>query len=338
MPSLEPVLEVYARLYPALADWSPPFRLLHAIQDVRNGTSVEDAAKAKRFRPAKLEPLLAGGDPIKILFGHSWAECGDDHPKSKAARKSLGQMVLGHVAERVFEALYKREIGNDDLVLEDSRETRNETDYRVLDANRHPVFRINIKFHGTLFRKAEELVGLDPEDCFALATYKIWQGHKKNELEKLPYVFLVVSAPELSGETVGQSIPDDFARLSTLLRASVGVNDLRKRDVEDAMAKVLIGPDAPAAFVPIRDHIVTTLEAADWRALSAERAKRLVHKLLFERVFAVRVRGFAQNYRNAELDMHFSLTQDMTTLHDFLSVYTKGGLHALTSQLARGDI
>lgn len=337
MPSLEPVMEVYEHLYPASAEWKRPFKILDGIRQIRNGAALEAVAKTLRVRPAKLEPLLVG-DPVKTFLGTAYQEASDDHPKSKAARKNLGQMVLGHVAERVFEQLYKNEIGNDDLVLEDSRTSRNETDYRVMDANKHPVFRINIKFHGTQFRKAKDLVGLEPEDCFALATYKIWQGHKKNEAEKLPYVFLVVSAPELSGETVGQAIPDRFARFATILRASVGVDGLGKRDLEDAMALSLIGDATAPEFVPVRDNIVAKLAVADWRALSAERAKRLVHSLLFERVFAVRVRGFAQNYRNAELDMHFSLKNDMTSLHDFLKVYTDGGLHALTSQLARGDI
>ena len=47
------------------------------------------------------------------------------------------------------------------------------TDYRVLNGGGRQVFRLNIKFHGTLFGKAPELVGLDSEDCFPLATYKI---------------------------------------------------------------------------------------------------------------------------------------------------------------------
>ncbi len=37
--------------------------------------------------------------------------------------------------------------------------------------------------------KAAELVGLDPSDCFALATYKIYQGLQKQEEEVLPYLF-----------------------------------------------------------------------------------------------------------------------------------------------------
>jgi hypothetical protein len=53
-------------------------------------------------------------------------------------------------------------------------------------------------------------------------------------------------------------------------------------------------------------------------------------------VFAVRVRAFARNYRNAELDMHFSLEQDLTRLEDFLELLKTHGLHGLTARLERG--
>ena len=38
----------------------------------------------------------------------------------------------------------------------------------------------------------------------------------------------------------------------------------------------------------------------------------------FERVFALRVRGFAPRFPGAALDMHFSLSPDLTPLHRFL--------------------
>jgi hypothetical protein len=88
----------------------------------------------------------------------------------------------------------------------------------------------------------------------------------------------------------------------------------------------------------VAESIVPQLEAADWRVLSAAKADRLLRDLLFDRVYAVRVRGFAQNYRNAELDMHFSLSGDLTTLHDFLRIYKDSGLHGLTSHLSRALI
>jgi hypothetical protein len=34
-------------------------------------------------------------------------------------------------------------MGTDELILEDARDARNETDYRVLNGQRRPVFRIN---------------------------------------------------------------------------------------------------------------------------------------------------------------------------------------------------
>jgi hypothetical protein len=246
-------------------------------------------------------------------------------------------LVLGRMAEQVFERRYRREVGSEDLVLEDSRKDRNDTDYRVLNGRGRPVFRINIKFHGTLFRRAQELVSLDPEDCFALATYKIYQGLSKEGSERLPYVFLVVSAPNVTGAAVGEEIPDDVARFATVIRAAVGVSGLKKRDVEDRIVSHLVGT-SEGGFAVVRDRIVDELEQSDWRAISATKASLLLREFLFQRVYAVRVRGFAQNYRNAELDMHFSLSTDLTPLHQFFEIYKDGGLHLLASKLSRGDI
>jgi len=338
MPSLAPVLAVVSRLYPDLAAAPPPFRLLHSVARVRAGEAADTVARDLQLQRAAVTSLVGAADPVLAKFGCSYADAGPENPKHAAARRGLGQMLLGHVAERVFEQLYKREIGTEDLVLEDSREERTDTDYRVLNGRGRPVFRINIKFHGTLFRKSLELVGLPPDDCFALATYKIWQGLRKEEQESLPYVFLVVSVPELTGEAVGGLVPEGFARLATIVRAARDVSGLKKRDVEDGMVAVLVGDDVPSDFRETRADIIAKLEAASWRALSAKRADRLLRDLLFERVYAVRVRGFAQNYRNAELDMHFSLSRDLTTLHDFLQVYKDGGLVLLTSKLSRGEI
>jgi len=80
------------------------------------------------------------------------------------------------------------------------------------------------------------------------------------------------------------------------------------------------------------------IEAADWYALSARRADRLLRDKLFDRVYAVRVRAFARNYRNAELDMHFSLTKDLTPLKTFLASAKERGLHGLAVDLERGEI
>lgn len=222
------------------------------------------------------------------------------------------------------------------LYLEDAREARNETDYRVLNGQRRPVFRINIKFYGTLFRNARDLVGLDPEDCFALATYKIHQGLQKHESERLPYVFVIVGVPGLTGASVGAAVPEDLAHLVSLVHASTGVPG--KRAIEERVVASLTDAEQPEPFRTELTRFREEIEAAEWYALSARRAARLLREKLFERVYAVRVRAFARNYRNAELDMHFSLAQDLTPLKVFLTSARERGLHGLAVDLERGEI
>ena len=85
----------------------------------------------------------------------------------------LGGLLLGRCAELAFERIYKTEMESDEFELRDLREGRTDTDYRLYNGRGRPIYRINIKFHGAQFRQAREWVGLEPRDCFALATYKI---------------------------------------------------------------------------------------------------------------------------------------------------------------------
>ena len=224
-------------------------------------------------------------------------------------------------------------MGTTELVLEDDRSSRSDTDFRVLNGERRRVFRINIKYHGSPFRRAQELVGLEPEDCFALATYKIHLAIKKQEAESLPYVFVVVGVPSMTGEQVGQAFPEDLTQLTRLIQLS---NVSGKRDVEDDVVRFLLGTKAEETSAIA--GFAKRIGEAPWRVLSARRADLLLRKLLFDRVYAVRVRGFARNYRNAELDMHFSLKQDLTPLEEFLVLLKEHGLHGLSVRLERGSV
>ena len=72
------------------------------------------------------------------------------------------------------------------------------------------------------------------------------------------------------------------------------------------------------------------------RAL-ARRADKLLRELLFERVFALRMRGFARVFGGAELDMHFSLSKDLIPLKQFLATLREGGPQRVTTLMERGD-
>ena len=164
-------------------------------------------------------------------------------------------------------------------MLEDDRGSRNETDYRVLNGQRRPVFRINIKFYGTLFRNAQDLVGLEPEDCFALATYKIYQGLQKHESERLPYVFVIVGVPGLTGASVGVASPRTWCTWSLWSMRRLGVPG--KRAIEERIVAHLHRYDQREPFRTDLVRFREEIHAAEWYALSARRADQLLEGQAF---------------------------------------------------------
>jgi hypothetical protein len=328
------VLETVADLVDAIrrvysdAPLPRPFRLLEII----TGSATESEGVV-RVQKSRLHALRQAPDPILEALGCELVVARADQALARS-RRIIGQLLLGQIAERAFEKIYKTTMGTDDLHLEDDTKTRNETDYRVVNGHQRPVFRINIKFHGTLFRNATDLVKLEPTDCFALATYKIYQGLQKQEREVLPYLFAIVGVPGLTGAAVGAAIPEDLAHLGAVVQSARKLQG--KRGVEEAIVAYLSQHSADGPFRTMVLDLISQIESAEWRIISARKADQLLRNMLFERVYAVRVRSFARNYRNAELDMHFSISQDLTRLAEFLSLIKNTGLHGVTGHLERG--
>jgi hypothetical protein len=221
-------------------------------------------------------------------------------------------------------------MNRNDLILRDLREGRTDTDYRLHNGRGRPIYRVNIKFHGSQFRRAPEMVGLDSSDCFALATYKIHSAIEKQKQEGLPYFFAIVGVPNLTGESAGRDIPPLLVETVALIdQAPKGKS---KRDLEDAVVEGLVNKSNPV-FKKTLERILS----ADWYVLSARRADKLLRELLFDRVFALRMRGFARVFRGAELDMHFSLSKDLIPLKQFLATLREGGPQRVTTLMERGD-
>lgn len=324
---LNGLISVAREIYPS--DLPRPLGLVEAALRVRSGENHREVARSLSSTPRRMEQLAASADPLQDVLHTTLAEGLQAMPR---AREVVGQLLLGEIAEQAFVEMYRDIMGTSDLKLQDDRGARGDTDYRVLNGQGRPVFRINIKFHGSRFQKAPELVGLDSEDCFALATYKIWQGLQKHEKEALPYVFVIVGVSGLRGADAGQVIPEEMAHLLGVVHAARGIPG--KRAIEEHVVAHLLSLLAqPGDEI---QRFKKEVRAADWYALSARKADKLLRNKLFERVFAVRVRGFARNYRNAELDMHFSLAEDLTPLADFLRSARERGLHGLAVELERG--
>ena len=226
----------------------------------------------------------------------------------RRAKQGIAQMILATMAEQHFEYQATETLGEHGFYIEDDRVGRTDTDYRVIDQARRPLVRINIKFHGTLFREAREYVGLEPNDCFALAAYKIHGALRRQNEERLPYVFLVISVPALPREAIAQGISDDLAWLAA-------VSD---RTTEEAIVWRL-------GREPWADAMREDVRNGEFRVISARRASDLMRNRLFDRVHALRLRGFNRVFRGAEINMHLSLSTEMIPSGTFWTCLRPGG-------------
>ncbi len=310
--------------------WPSPFHALEGCYSLRKGwNQVRRQGASVRLR-SRIVGLLDVGDPVGRLLGVSATNVTEQH--RAAARRGLAQLLLGRAAELAFEDIYRVELDTQEFELVDLREGRTDTDYRLLNGRKRPIYRINIKFTGSTFRRAPELVGLTPDDCFPLATYKIFNALRKQEEEHLPYIFLGVFVRTLNVDSIGNYIPTLYIDFLGLLQLSEK-NGLPRRAVEDRAVDRMVRDRSQAfdlAFAPIRQ--------ATWYVLSARKADILLRQLLFERVYALKIRGFAQQFRGAELDMHFSLARDLVPLSQFFDILRDEGQTMVASMLERGTI
>lgn len=308
--------------------WPKPFHILQGLEMIAAGASAADAAKSVRTTTKILTSLSGIAHPEYELLGIKPSGLTSDDRKK--AGVILGQLLIGQAAEIAFENIYRSGIGPGvEFKLVDLREGRSDTDYRVLNGRDRPIYRVNIKFSGSTFRRAVEMVGLQPDDCFPLATYKIFGALQKQEKEHLPYIFAIVCVPALSAVSIQDQLPTGFVEIVALVSKSERVSG--KRNFEDKVVELIVAQNSPA-FRAVYDQI----RNAEWYVLSARKADKLLRELLFERVFAMKIRGFAQQFRSAELDMHFSLKGDLVTLGEFLRILKDEGQTKLASLLERG--
>lgn len=266
--------------------------------------------------------LLVWLESINSEGLHVWLKKPEVTPERMArARAGLAQMLVGTIAEEHFESISKQIIGDQGYQIQDERVGRTDTDYRLIASDSRAICRFNIKFHGTKFEKAKEWVELDPDDCFALATYKIDAALKKQDAERLPFVFLVISVLNVPRSTVQESVSDEWAWLAAL----------SDRATEEAIV-------ARLAQEPWVEPIRRQVRAAQFRVMSARRAYQLMRDKLFDRVHALKIRNFNRVFRNAEIDMHLSLSGEMIGFDDFLRLLAEKGPLELAVRLDRGEI
>ena len=109
-----------------------PFALLEAASRVTHGEDPSNIAREIRSTRVKVQEVADATDPIRAVFGLSLTDA-SSHDVMAKTRRGVGQMLLGTLAERSFEAAYRNVVQTDQLRLEDDRAGRTVTDYRVFN-------------------------------------------------------------------------------------------------------------------------------------------------------------------------------------------------------------
>lgn len=321
------LLRVFYRDAQRYPRWPKPLHLIQGAILVEEGATVGVAARTIGTTATRLFDVVNSNDVVESVL-----QVRDEDITPDALgrlRRKLGELVLGRAAELAFEDICNIEIDRREFSMTDVRHGRTNTDFRLLNGGGRPLYRFNIKFFGSVFRRGAEMVKIAPHDCFPLATYKILAALQEQDREHLPYVFAIIGIPGLNAAAVAEVIPETEVRPVTLLSESRVVH--RKRDFEDWLVDRIVDARSPA-FTTTYDQI----RNAEWYILSARRANMLLHDLLFERVYALAVPGFTRKFGGAEVDMHFSLTRDMVKLRDFLAMLRDEGQGKVTTMLERG--
>jgi hypothetical protein len=325
---MDSTADVLRRLY-GDTGWPSPFHLLGGLRLVRDGAEPGAAARRVRTTGRKILELMEAQDPITHLLGVSAADVLDEN--RTAGKRGLAQILLGRAAELAFEDVYRTEMGSQEFELVDLREGRTDTDYRVLNGQRRPLYRIDIKFFGSTFRRAPELVGLAPEDCFPLATYKIFNALKKQEQEHLPYIFLVVFVRALNVDAIGDYIPAAYIDFMALLRRSEK-SGLPKRDVEDRAVDRMVADQTQAS---------KRLTSRSGRPLGTCYPPRRPTSCCAACSSTACMRSRSADSRSSfggQLDMHFSLATDLVPVQKFFDTLRNEGQTMVAVMLERGTI
>lgn len=105
-----------------------PLHLIQpAIRAVRGEITLAEAAKFAGTTRPRMERIVE----LRAIIGGAIPALTPEAERS--ARQSLGQLLIGNLAERAFEQIYESTVGTTELELRDDRGRRGETDYLVFN-------------------------------------------------------------------------------------------------------------------------------------------------------------------------------------------------------------
>lgn len=242
--------------------------------------------------------------------------------KRAKANQAFRNLVVGRIAERIFWERHLRPLEKDGFEVVDLHEAGENRDYAVRrDGFELPI---NVKTASTLFRKAQTVVGLAPEDCIPISAYKAIGSCER--VPDLVYVDLV----DFTLREKVDAFMDDLAGspevLWELLSWYGGAGAHRAQDeymaaLFDTYARRLM------AFVP---------SAAAYRVISAQRVLAIMRNIP-RRCPGLGVRAAGTGGFNAEVNIHISVASETVPWDKVAGIMLNDGIEPVLQEIRNSE-
>jgi len=246
-------------------------------------------------------------------------------------------LLVARLAEDLFAELISRRLKPLGISAVDRREEYTETDYAIVDYSNKDLLLINVKVHSSKFEQAKRFVGLDPDDTFPLAVYKILMGFKYERQTSLPFVFIVSLRWGLVDEVMRLLSPQDSQLIDLIFQTRTpGRRKAEDRLVSSIVEKLRISSNWSKLLRMLEDE-------GTHRVISAKKALDLFLDKFEERCPGLSLRQFAAKFAGrrgtpAEINMHLSISNEMTSLDRFLNLLQTESMEDISRAIRDGNI
>ena len=326
----EEARELWAQLRAVYGDeaiWRPMARL-NAVVLSLDGKSPKEIADAVKKSVSEVRSWLRdyGERGIQGLF-----PLDEDRILTKRSLQLFSNLLVARLAEDLFGSLLGDELPKIGLKAVDRRAQYSETDFGIVESESgRDVMLVNVKVHSSLFEQAQQFVGLGPTDTFPLALYKILMGFKQQKQLGIPFLFLVSVKWGIVDEVIKLVDQEDEKIIHLIFRTRTP----GKRRAEDKLVDSLI---AKMHQTSRWSKLLAVLEKdGDHRVISAEKALSVFMDKFETRCPGLSLRAFSSKFAGrrglpAEINMHFSISREMTSIAEFLAALRQHGPQGISA-------
>lgn len=296
--------------------------LAHAFLARAGGKSLDEAAavgRSKKLTLARCRALLQ--------------RCEEEGFQSALAPRPQGsaenpvtKLIPALLTEKRFiERLQTLKAQRPGLDYSDDRIRHDPTDVVLIEGERR--LPINIKVASTRFEMAKKLVGLDPDDCIPIATYKAHAALARHPT--LLYVVAIDFTLNSVAEKLVSSLEPAEATAWDAVNRYVGLSDtgagVGRKDAEDSLVKRIVERHW--------ERIRSSLAQSEFHVVSARRVTRILQTKP-ERTPGIGIKAWGTR-ASAELNVHLSVRDETTPWTNVASRIASGGLEVVLESIAR---